>query len=82
VSKDEKYIIAYSILIGFILGLLALWGVIMLLSPALVVKPTPAAAVFIILTGVAGLGVCIGGLYSRLKRRRGNKYENKGGGQA
>lgn len=62
-------------MIGFFLTMFGLFGFVMLFGPRVIVKPEPVDMVIIILTGVAGLGICIGGLYSRLKRHRGNKDE-------
>jgi len=65
-SKDDKYIIVYSIAIGFLLTMFGPLGFIMLFGPRVMVNPEPVDMVIIVLAGVVGLGVCISGLYSRL----------------
>ena len=74
-SKDVKYIIAYSILLGFFLTMLGFVGFDMLFAPFLVVKFAPVALAIQILVGIAGMVICIVGIYRRTKSHRGDKDE-------
>ena len=74
-TKDVKYIIAYSIGIGFFLTMLGFVGFDILFAPFFVVKFAPAALASIILTGVVGMVIGIVGIYRRTKSPRANKGE-------
>jgi len=74
-SKNDKYIIAYGIGIGFFLTMFGFVGFNMLFAPFLIVRFAPPALVVEILVGIVGMVICIVGIYRRTKNPRGNKDE-------
>lgn len=74
-SKDVKYIIAYSIGIGFFLTMLGLYGLAMLVAPGFVIVFSQANPWITGLCGLGGIGIGIYGIHKHTKNHRASKGE-------
>ena len=74
-TKNDKFIIIYSIMLGFFFTILLLYALAVLLAPGYVVDFTLSNPWRIILCGSVGILSCVYGIYRRIKNHKTNKDE-------